>query len=46
MLTCAMPDGALANRWVSFAASDRTADPWTVLYNVLGTKGGASPAPA
>lgn len=42
MLTCEMPDGALANLWVSFAASDRTADPWTVLYKVLGTKGGAS----
>jgi hypothetical protein len=44
MLTCEMPDGALANLWVSFAASDRTADPWTVLYKVLGTKGGANPA--
>lgn len=42
MVTCEMPDGALANLWVSFAASDRTADPWTVLYKVLGTKGGAS----
>lgn len=42
MLICEMPDGALANLWVSFAASDRTADPWTVLYKVLGTKGGAS----
>ncbi|WEK51547.1 MAG: Gfo/Idh/MocA family oxidoreductase [Candidatus Kaistia colombiensis] len=42
MLTCTMPGGALANLWVSFAASDHTADPWTVLYKVLGTKGGAS----
>jgi predicted dehydrogenase len=42
MLVCRMPDGALANLWVSFAASDRTADPWTVLYKVLGSKGGAS----
>ena len=42
MLVCQMPDGALANLWVSFAASDRTSDPWTVLYKVLGTKGGAN----
>ena len=35
-------DGALANLWVSFAASDRTDDPWTVLYKILGSKGGAS----
>ena len=42
MLVCQMPDGALANLWVSFAASDHTSDPWTVLYKVLGTKGGAN----
>ena len=42
MLVCRMPDGALAHLWVSFAASDHTADPWTVLYKVLGSKGGAS----
>jgi predicted dehydrogenase len=42
MLTCEMPSGALANLWVSFAASDHTSDPWTVLYKILGTKGGAS----
>jgi predicted dehydrogenase len=42
MLVCHMPDGALANLWVSFAASDHTADPWTVLYKALGSKGGAS----
>jgi hypothetical protein len=45
MRTCAMPDGALANLGVSFAASDRAAGPWTALYNVPGTKGGARPAP-
>jgi len=27
MLVCQMADGALANLWVSFAASDRTSDP-------------------
>jgi len=42
MLTCEMAGGALANLWVSFASSDKTADPWTVLYKVLGTHGGAS----
>jgi len=42
MLVCRMPDGALANLWVSFAASDHTAAPWTVLYKILGTKGGSS----
>jgi predicted dehydrogenase len=42
MLVCRMPDGALANLWVSFAASDHSCDPWTVLYKVLGTKGSAS----
>jgi predicted dehydrogenase len=42
MLTCEMRSGAIANLWVSFAASDHTSDPWTVLYKILGTKGGAS----
>jgi predicted dehydrogenase len=42
MLVCHMADGSMANLWVSFAASDHTADPWTVLYKVLGSKGGAS----
>jgi predicted dehydrogenase len=41
-LCCEMPDGALANLWVSFAASDPTSDPWTVVYKILGTKGGIS----
>jgi hypothetical protein len=42
MLTCEMPSGALANLWISFAASDRTSDPWTVVYKILGTNGGAT----
>lgn len=41
-LCCEMPGGALANLWVSFAASDPTSDPWTVVYKILGAKGGAS----
>jgi predicted dehydrogenase len=42
MLVCRLPSGAFAHLWVSFAASDHTADPWTVLYKILGSKGGAS----
>lgn len=38
-LVCEMPGGALAHLWVSFAASDRSSDPWTVAYKVLGTRG-------
>ncbi len=41
-LCCETADGALANLWVSFAASDPTSDPWTVLYKILGEKGGVS----
>ena len=40
MVTCEMAGGALVNLWASFAASDPTSDPWTVIYKVLGTKGG------
>jgi predicted dehydrogenase len=40
MITCEMPDGALANLWCSFAANDPTNDPWTVTYKLLGTHGG------
>ena len=39
-MTCRMGDGVLANLWCSFAASDPTSDPWTVLYKILGDKGG------
>jgi predicted dehydrogenase len=40
MIVCEMPDGTLANLWCSFAGKDLTADPWIVLYKVLGTQGG------
>jgi predicted dehydrogenase len=40
ILTCTMPSGALVNLWASFAASDPTSDPWTVVYKILGTNGG------
>lgn len=42
MILCEMPSGAIANLWCSFAASDPTNDPWTVIYKVLGTKGGVN----
>lgn len=42
MIVCEMPGGAIANLWCSFASSDPTNDPWTVVYKVLGTKGGVS----
>ena len=40
MLVCTMPDGAVANLWGSFAADDRSSDPWTVTYKILGSAGG------
>lgn len=39
-LTLQMASGALVNLFASFAADDLTSDPWTVLFKVLGTKGG------
>lgn len=41
-MVCEMPDGAMANLWASFAASDRTNDPWTVVCKVLGSRGSTS----
>ncbi len=37
-----MPGGVLVNLFASFAADDQTSDPWTVMFKVLGTKGGGS----
>ena len=34
--------GAIANLWGSFAVNDTTSDPWTVIYKILGTRGGIS----
>lgn len=39
-LILTMENGALVNLFASFAADDQTSDPWTVLFKVLGTKGG------
>jgi len=39
-ITCEMPGGAIAHLWCSFAVNDPTSDPWTVLYKILGTRGG------
>ena len=40
MIVCKMSDGAIANLWGSNATDDRTSDPWTVVYKVLGSDGG------
>lgn len=42
MIVCEMESGTVANLWASFATDDRTNDPWSVLYKVLGTNGGVS----
>ena len=41
-IVCEFPWGAIANLWGGVAANDPTSDPWTVLYKILGTKGGFS----
>ncbi|WP_227340451.1 Gfo/Idh/MocA family protein [Sphingopyxis sp. P8] len=42
MITCELPGGALANLWVSFAASDVARDPWTMTCKLIGDGGAAS----
>ena len=39
MLVCEMPNETLAHLWVSFASSDRSSSPWTVMCKLLGTRG-------
>jgi myo-inositol 2-dehydrogenase / D-chiro-inositol 1-dehydrogenase len=39
-ITCEWSDGKMAHLWCSFAVNDPTNDPWTVIYKVLGTRGG------
>jgi predicted dehydrogenase len=39
-LTCEFPEGTVAHLWCSFAVNDPTNDPWTVIYKVLGERGG------
>ncbi len=39
-LTCEFPEGTIAHLWCSFAVNDPTNDPWTVLYKILGDRGG------
>jgi predicted dehydrogenase len=39
-IVCQMPGGAIANLWCSLAADDPTNDPWSLIYKVLGTRGG------
>ena len=40
MVLCELPGGAVANLWGSFGVDDRTSNPWSVYYKVLGTEGG------
>ena len=40
MVLCELPGGAVANLWGSFGVDDRTSNPWSVYYKVLGTGGG------
>jgi predicted dehydrogenase len=42
MLSCAYADGTIANAWGSFAADDRSRDPWTVVFKAIGSRGSAS----
>ena len=42
MMAFKMDSGAIATVWGSFAVDDRTRDPWTVIYKLLGTEGGFS----
>lgn len=39
-VTCEFQDGAIAHLWCSFAVNDPTNDPWTVIYKILGGRGG------
>jgi predicted dehydrogenase len=39
-VTCEFSEGVIAHLWCSFAVNDPTNDPWTVLYKILGDRGG------
>ncbi|HEV2320449.1 MAG TPA: Gfo/Idh/MocA family oxidoreductase [Verrucomicrobiae bacterium] len=39
-ITCEFAAGTIAHLWCSFAVDDPTNDPWTVIYKVLGERGG------
>jgi predicted dehydrogenase len=39
-ITCEFSEGVIAHLWCSFAVNDPTNDPWTVIYKVLGDRGG------
>src|SRR5215469_7373610 len=41
-LTCEFSEGGMAHLWCSFAVNDPTNDPWTVLYKILGDRGGVT----
>ncbi|MEH6650360.1 MAG: Gfo/Idh/MocA family oxidoreductase [Motiliproteus sp.] len=37
-----LPNGVIVNLWGSFGVDDKTSNPWSVYYKVLGTEGGFS----
>ncbi|MFB9122552.1 Gfo/Idh/MocA family oxidoreductase [Paraburkholderia dipogonis] len=39
MITAAYPDGKIANLWGSFSADDRSREPWSVYFKVIGSEG-------
>lgn len=42
MISATFTNGAIANLWGSFSVDDRTRDPWSVSFRILGTEGSAS----
>ncbi|THJ48330.1 Gfo/Idh/MocA family oxidoreductase [Burkholderia sp. LS-044] len=39
MITAAYPNGTIANLWGSFSADDRSRDPWSVYFKIIGSDG-------
>lgn len=39
MITAEYPDGKIANLWGSFSADDRSREPWSCYFKVIGMKG-------
>jgi predicted dehydrogenase len=39
MITAQYPDGKIANLWGSFSADDRSREPWSVYFKVIGSEG-------
>ncbi|WP_433706023.1 Gfo/Idh/MocA family protein [Paraburkholderia sacchari] len=39
MITAEYPDGKIANLWGSFSADDRSREPWSVYFKIIGSEG-------